>query len=135
MSKQVTLTLPVPDKIYQRAERRAQIEARPITEVLRENIQWVFSPFHINEERAAMQHEVTIYESMHSQLWQQYANKYIAMRNGQVIDHDDDKIALAVRIEEKYADQVVLIRQVQAELPKPLIVRSPRFVTDDVRNK
>ncbi len=92
MSRQVTLTLPIPDKIYQRAERRAQIEARPIAEVLRENIQWVFSPFHINEERAAMQHEVAIYESMHSQLWQQYANKY----KGQVIDHDDDKIALAI---------------------------------------
>ena len=128
MSRQVTLTLPVPDKIYQRAERRAQIEARPVTEVLRENIQWVFSPFHINEERAAMLREVAVYEAMHAELWQQYPNKYIAMYQGQVIDHDDDKIALAIRIEEECPNQVVLIRQVQPELPKPLIIRSPRFV-------
>lgn len=97
MSRQVTLTVPVPDKIYQRAERRAQIEARPVTDVLRENIQWVFSPFHINEERAAMPREVAAYEAMHTELWKQYPNKYIAMHQGQVIDHDDDKVALAVR--------------------------------------
>ena len=128
MSRQVTLTLPVPDNIYQRAEHRAKIEARPITEVLQENIQWVFSPFHINEERAAMQREVNAYEAMHAKLWEQYPNKYIAMYQGQVIDHDDDKIALAIRIEEECPDQVVLIRQVQPELPKPLVIRAPRFV-------
>jgi hypothetical protein len=112
MAKQVTLTFPVPDRIYQKAERMAQIEERPVTDVLCEHIEWVFSPFHINKDRPIMQREVAAYEAMHAKLWKQYPNKYIAMLQGQVVDHDDDVVALLERRRKKYPNDVVLIRQV-----------------------
>ena len=114
MTKQVTLTFPVPDRIYQKAERMAQIEERPV----------------INKDRPIMQREVAAYEAMHPELWQKYGNQYVAIYQGQVVDHDPDIMALVKRKRKQYAGQVVLIREVLPELPKPLMFRSPHFVRD-----
>ena len=78
-----------------------------------------------------MDREVAKFEQMHAELWKQYPNQYIAMYQGQVIDDDNDLVTLALRIEEQYPDEVVLIRQVLPELPKPLMFRSPRLVRND----
>ena len=124
MTKQITLT--VPASVYQRAEELAHSSHRPVNEVLREHIQWGLPRFHISKDSPAMEREVAAYEAMHAQLWEQYANQYVAVHQGSVVDHDNDKVALVMRIRKQYPNQVVLIRQVLSELPKPFIFRSVR---------
>lgn len=124
MTKQITLT--VPASVYQRAEELAHSSHRPVNDVLREHIQWGLPRFHISKDSPAMEREVAAYEAMHAQLWKQYANQYVAVHQGSVVDHDHDKVALLMRIRKQYPNQVVLIRQVLPELPKPFIFRSVR---------
>lgn len=125
------ITLTVPPPVYQEAFEIAHSTNRPVEEVLTESVQWFFPPFHVSEDTLVMEREVVTFESRHAELWKQYPNQYIAMYQSQVIDHDTDLVTLALRIEEQYPEQVVLIRQVLPELPQPLMFRSPHLVSND----
>lgn len=127
MSMQVTLTLP--DNIYRQVEYMAQTTNQPVADVLAETIRQAFPPLHVNKNRAKMQQEVAAFEASHADLRQEYANQFVAFRQGIVIDHDTDELALVKRIEAQYPDEVILIRQVLPQLPEPLRFRSPRFVS------
>ena len=45
-------------------------------------------------------------------LVQEYGEKYVAIRQGEVVDSDADEAALAMRVCSAYPDDYVLIRQV-----------------------
>ena len=128
MAKQITLT--VPDTVYQRAENLAHSSHRPVDEVLREHVQWGLPRFHVSKDSSIMEREVAAYEAMHAQLWQQYPNQYIAVHQGEVVDYDSNKVTLLSRIRKQYGNQVVLIRQVLPDLPKPFVFRSVRLVRE-----
>ena len=126
------ITLTVPDSVYQEASQIAHSNNRPLEEVLRERVQWFHSPFHVSQDSLLMEREVAIFEAKHSQLYSQYPNQYIAMHEGQVVDHDDELMPLVKRRRQQYPNnEVVLIRQVLPELPKTLMFRSPRQVRND----
>jgi len=67
---------------------------------------------------------------MHDQLWQTYPEEYVALHVGKVVDHDRDEQALVDRIEARFSDGIVLIRQVLPTSPADLIFRSPRFIPE-----
>ncbi|MCZ7673153.1 MAG: DUF5678 domain-containing protein [Chloroflexi bacterium] len=52
------------------------------------------------------------FHRLHGTLLKNHRGEYIAIYNGQLIDHDRDRTALFKRIEENYPDQYVLIRLV-----------------------
>ncbi|MCZ7671536.1 MAG: DUF5678 domain-containing protein [Chloroflexi bacterium] len=59
-----------------------------------------------------MLQEQTAYQTMLPQLLAQYKNEFVAIYQGKVVDHDTNKIALVVRLDESYPDAVVLVQQV-----------------------
>ena len=126
MSTQVTLTLP--DNIYRQVEYVTRTTNRSLADLLTETIRQAFPPLHVHENRTKMQQEVAAFEASHVDLWQKYAHQFVAIQQGMVIDHDADELALVERIDARYPDEVVLIRQVLPQLPQPLRFRSPRFV-------
>jgi hypothetical protein len=66
---------------------------------------------------------------MHPRLIESYLGDYVAIFQGEVIDHDEDVVALTQRIGEKLPNEVVLIRQVEKSAERILNMRSPRFLT------
>ena len=83
--------------------------------------------FSIPHDGDAMSHEIAAYASQHEELIKHYLNQYVAVYQGQVIDHDPDHSALFQRINTNYPEEIVLIRQVRLELPRSLHIRSPRL--------
>jgi len=77
-----------------------------------------------------MEQEVAAFEALHPKLVKQYLGKYVAIYQGQVVDHDPDEDSLIDRIEATFPDEVVLIRPVQEQLPPPLYIRSPRLIQE-----
>lgn len=76
----------------------------------------------------AWQDDADFFESIRSSLWQDktYRQKYVAIRQQQVVDVDDDKFGLALRVARQYPADVVFIAQVQreaqvVEVPSPEI--------------
>jgi len=78
------------------------------------------------EARRRIQREEDAYRAMHAELRSVYPDQYVAVLGGQVIDHDPDQLALFRRVEERYPDALVLIRQVAPETEEVYAFRSPR---------
>lgn len=78
---------------------------------------------HIEREKAA-------YLRLHPQLKAQYAGEYVAIYNGQLVDHDADYGALFERIDDRYPDTFVWLTRVGDEPMGTIRFRSPRFVED-----
>jgi hypothetical protein len=143
MSTQVTLT--IPDNIYQQVEEAARTTNRRVSEVITETLERSFLARRTQEERTvgineepyppvehitSMDKEIAAYERIHAQLWEKYAHQFVAIYQGQIIDYDYDEQTLFNRLDldYPYPKHVVLVRKVTPELPKPLYIRSPRFV-------
>lgn len=75
-------------------------------------------------EEAKIEAEKQQFLRQHLQLKQTYLGQFIAMHRGQVIDHDQDFETLHRRIRQKYGREAILIRQVEPEPDRLLIVRS-----------
>lgn len=78
------------------------------------------------EARRRIQREEDAFRVMHTELLGTYPDQYVAICRGQVMDHDPDQLALFRRVEERYPDAPVLIRQVTPEVEEIYTFRSPR---------
>jgi hypothetical protein len=78
-------------------------------------------------EEAKIEAEKQEFLSQHNQLKETYLGQFIAMHQGQVIDHDQDFEPLHQRIRQKYGREAILIRRVEVEPERPLLIRSPRI--------
>ena len=78
------------------------------------------------ETRRRIQGEENVFRAMHTELRAAYPNQYVAVYRGQMVDHDLDQLALFRRVEERYPDAPVLIRQVTPESEEVYTFRSPR---------
>lgn len=68
------------------------------------------------------------FQQLHASLLERYANQYVAIYQGKLIDHDRDKLALFQRIEEHYPNEFVLMRPVQEQPEREFYFRSPRYI-------
>lgn len=82
-------------------------------------------PFRVAQVEDAMDREIAAFEAQHPALIQQYLHHYVAIYEGQVLDHDLEQEKLSERIDQNYPNASILIRKVQEDLPRPLFIRSP----------
>ena len=67
---------------------------------------------------------------MHARLVDEYAGDYVAIHDGEVVDHDPDVRALHLRIRQRYGRAPILLRQVTEEIEQQdMVFRSPRVET------
>lgn len=127
MAEQVTISIPQP--LYQRARELARSRNQSVDAVLEAGVSLIeASGARPTSEEEAMRQEKAAYLAMHPELMAQYAGQYVAIYQGQLIDHDQDETALLHRLDDQYPDEVVLMKKVRP-LPEPeLRHRSPRPV-------
>lgn len=78
-------------------------------------------------EQKKIKAEAAAFRRLHPELVKQYLGLYVAVHNGNVVDHDEDFQALHQRIRRQFGRQPVLLRQVTAESERVLVMRSPRL--------
>lgn len=71
--------------------------------------------------------ETAAFEAQHQMLQSKYLNEYVALHNGQVIDHDNDLRTLHLRVFKQLGHTPVLLKQVLQSPDRELVFRSPRF--------
>lgn len=132
MGTQITLTLP--DELYRRARRIAQVNRQEVTTLLIEAL--VESPILDEESYEAgdleddegVDREMTAYAAMHPGLWKQYPGQYVAVYEGRLIDHDTSDMALSQRVNENYPDVFVWMCKVEPQPFRTLQMPSFRLV-------
>lgn len=124
----IQVTLDVPENIYREVAQLAQETQRTVDQVLEEIVIRSFPAFYVDPDQDKMQREVDAFEAMHAELWEKYPNEYVAVYQGQVIDHDMDEMVLIDRIRAIYPDEVIMVDKVLPQLQREIVFRSPRFV-------
>ncbi len=76
---------------------------------------------------AAMLREEAAFRRLHPSLYKEYAGKYVAIHNEQLIDHDLDQVLLYRRMRQQHPGEFVWIAPVKESPDEVLIFRSPRF--------
>lgn len=110
-------TVAVELELYRRIEEAALEQEASISEVLAEAVQrylWELDRRKISEESK-------IYCQRHAELKAQYLGQYIAMHNGQVVDHDTDFQTLRQRIRQRFERTPVMMTLVEDVAERPLV--------------
>jgi len=77
-------------------------------------------------DRDRIRAEAEAYRSLHTELTKKYVDQYVAIHNGRLVDNDKDFQAIHGRIRQRFGNQPVLIRLVEAQPERELVFRSPR---------
>jgi hypothetical protein len=88
----------------------------------------VSEALYINPERQATLQEQAAFQAMLPDLLTKFEDHYVAVYQGQVVDHDADQIALIERLDQSHPDTIVLVKQVTTEPERVLRMRSPRLI-------
>ncbi|MEZ4593013.1 MAG: hypothetical protein R3D55_17995 [Chloroflexota bacterium] len=126
MSEQITIT--VSSKVYRRILAQAEQSRTNVSDLLNGVVANAF----VSDASAETPHKKKCYARLrHTKrctlLVKQFAGQFVAIHNGQVVDHDADKDALFFRVKQNFPNEIVLQRQV-LENPDPVLhFRSPRF--------
>ena len=78
--------------------------------------------------RGQFEAEARAFEAMHAHLLKKYRGQFVAIYNGQVVDHDPDKKALYKRVRHRYGRTPVYFQQVTKDVLPTFRQRSPRQV-------
>lgn len=83
-------------------------------------------------QRKKIEAEVRAFESMHAELIKTHLGKHVAIHHGQLVDFDEYFESLHRRVRQRYGDEAVLMRQVQAQAKFELVFRSPTLEADRI---
>ncbi|MCX6030823.1 MAG: DUF5678 domain-containing protein [Chloroflexi bacterium] len=108
--------LVIEPQLYSRVEQAADEHKlgidRILTDALRRYL-WELDRRKISEESQT-------YQQRHAELKAQYLGQYIAMRDGQVVDHDMDVAVLRQHVRQRFGRKPVMIILVEEVAERPL---------------
>lgn len=80
------------------------------------------------KREAAMLREEAAFRRLHPSLYNEYAGKYVAIYNEQLIDSDSDQVALYRRVRKQHPGEFIWIAPVNESPDEVLFFRSPRIL-------
>lgn len=110
-------------RLVQQIEELAETLQRPAEQVLENAVEAYLDLL----DREAIQAEPQAFWAMHDVLVQSYPGEHVAIRQGEVVDHDADLIGLEKRIRLRFGNAAVLIAPVNPALPRELAWRGGRL--------
>ncbi len=83
--------------------------------------------FLVRIRQKKIQAEARAFDAMKADLLAKYPREYVAIHNGEVIDHDPDLRTLHLRVYKKHGRIPVLLKQVLPGPERELVIHSPRL--------
>ena len=81
-----------------------------------------------SQKLSAFERELERFRKILPELKKTHLHEFVAVLNGQVVDHDKNEIELAKRIYRSYRGRFVLIREVKEESPVTYYLESPEGI-------
>ena len=136
-----TLELSLSETIYKTLRQAAERRSQPIEDLVEDALN-AFLPLSTSSEadagnglsasagdwrRAKIHIEADAWRSLPPTVRRKYGNDYVAVHNGQVVDHAGDRLTLYRRIRTRFGDVPVLITPADASSPREFQMLSPRL--------
>ena len=119
----VTATLTLPQKTIDSLEQVAAQRGITSSELADNAIRQYLR----REAEKKIAQEETAYQDQHEQIFSQFEGRYVALHNGEVIDHDQNELDLYLRIRHAYPSLGILIKHVTNQIDEIWQTRSPRI--------
>lgn len=113
----------IPDQVFADLMPIAEQEDKEISELVTEALR----KYLWEAKERKIEREMEAYRTMHAGLKQRFLGKYVAIHNGELVDHDADRRALSQRVRQKYGNAAVLITPVEDKPEREFLILSPRF--------
>jgi hypothetical protein len=104
-------TVTVEAEIYEQMKKKAQAKESSLDELFADAARLYLW----EESRRQISEESTRYQLQHAELRKEFSEKYIAMKDGRVIDSDDNFQPLYQRVQSQYGETPVMITLVTDE--------------------
>ena len=136
------VTIQISQTLYRRAQRLAQSRHQALADVLADGLRRSEAALAgATPEEAAMEREEEAYQAMHAELLADHIGQYVAIHQGQLIDHDPSELALLLRhrVNTNYPERDRIdATGVPAARTRPLssvatICRGERMAVDHIR--
>lgn len=105
--------LVIPHNLLERAERLAQRQKRQVRDVVADALERGLPLLEALTVPPEWEQESEAFRRLHTIWREEYAGEYVAVYQGQLIDHDSAFEALLERIDKLHPDEFVLIRPIQ----------------------
>ncbi|MDM8527977.1 hypothetical protein QUF58_07150 [Anaerolineales bacterium HSG24] len=113
----------VEEQLYQQAEVTAQIHQTDLTDLFSQALRRYL--WELDRRKIAQEGE--LYRKQHADLKKKYLGVYIAMHQGQVVDHDAEFDLLRQRVRQQFGRTPVMMTLVTEEVDQPLTSHSFRM--------
>lgn len=128
------VTIKIARDLFERAKLIARQRNQDVSEVLVESIRLdevedeaaIYPGFSV-AETAVMAREEKAFHELHPQLKEKHFQEYVAIFEGQLVDHDPDLEQILKRTKQKYPDRFIWIAPVQKNPEEVFHFRSPRL--------
>jgi hypothetical protein len=118
------VNVPIHEELFEPIRRLAEQEQTSVEGVVND---WLRRQLALVREQK-IKEESARFRSRHAALLAQYRGEYVAMRNGEVLDHASDARELYLRIKAHYGDDPILIAPVTETPTQTYTVRQPRLI-------
>ena len=109
----------VGSELYQRVEEAAQAQKASVDEILAEAVRLYLW----EQDRQKVEQESAAYRRQHAEIKARYLGQFVAVHDGQVVDHGPDFTVLRRRVRQQYGRIPVMITQVAEQSEQPLTRR------------
>jgi len=110
------------DELRKNLERYAREQERSTSDVVNEAVR----KYLLDADLEKIRREQAAYEAMHADLKETGSGKWVAVHEGQVVDRDDDDVALHRRVRDRYGDIAILLTRVDESPVREIRLRTPR---------
>jgi hypothetical protein len=124
------ITITLDETTYALMSNEAKVKHLKIEEMIAEAAREKYNPWEM-DGNDPMEAEFEAYVQLHSDLYRLYPNQWVAIYGGQLIDHDLDINALESRLALSHPDAVIYVDKVVSQIVTEIVVRSPRFLSED----
>lgn len=111
------VNVPLSNELFERAQKMAPQLNKEMPQFLADHLAETLVET-TNEKDIAIERERAAYHALHPILLEQHPGDYVAIYEGELVDFDQDQLALVGRLDKDYPDQFVLVRQVTTD-PEP----------------
>jgi len=113
----------IQDQVFVELMPIAEQEDKEISDLVTEALQRYL--WEVKERK--IDREMEAYRTMHAELKRRFLGQYVAIHNGELVDHDADRHALSRRVRREYGSVAVLITPVEEKPEREFLMLSPRF--------
>lgn len=118
-----TEAIPLSRELFERLQQAAEWKEIGLEQAAQQAITEYVGQF--GREKIAKENEA--FEAMHAELLAKYRGQYVAIHNGQVVEHAPDLRSLHAKVFARFGYTPILHRQVTDEPEPDVIIRSPRL--------